>query len=95
MITFIEDGIFWYFVPCSLLHTERCFTEVYFLQLQCDNDGGSKPFETLVPVYTTKWHNVPEDSQVDTRRHENLISQLALLLTAILYNSDLVQQLLS
>jgi hypothetical protein len=28
--------------------------------------------ETSVNIYQTKWHNIPEDSHIHTRRRENL-----------------------
>jgi hypothetical protein len=38
--------------------------------------------ETSANVYQTTRHNTPEDSQLHTRRRENLKSQIALLLVA-------------
>jgi hypothetical protein len=72
--------ILWDVAPCSLKEVYRRFRDAYNIQHPTEDGGddkGSKHSETSANVYQTKPRNIPEDSQLHTRRLENLKSHLS------------------
>jgi hypothetical protein len=60
--------VFWDVATCSLVEIDR-----RFIALMMEAVSSS---EMLVSIYQTTRRNIPEDSHLHTRRHENLKSHL-------------------
>jgi hypothetical protein len=66
----------WDIASCSLIKTDRCFRDVYYLHHQGDEHAlmmeAVSISKTLVNFYQTTGHNISEDSHLHIRRSENL-----------------------
>jgi hypothetical protein len=68
--------VFWDVALCSTEGTDECLRGAYCL-LHCPDNGGSKHSEKLVYIYHTTYCNIPEDSHLRIKRHENLTPHIS------------------
>jgi hypothetical protein len=67
--------VFWDVVPCSLIEIDLR-AEMLSASIIGTMMEAVTTFETSVNFYQTTRHNVPEDSHLHIRRHENLKAYL-------------------
>jgi hypothetical protein len=67
----LKMAVFWVIAPCSLVKAYRRFRYAYIIALIMEAVSTSK---MSVNFYQTTRRNKPEDSQLHTRRRENLKS---------------------
>jgi hypothetical protein len=77
----IKFRVFWEVLPCSHLDVDRRFRGACFLHLQGDEFQmeAARPSETSVDIEFISQQYIPEDSELRTRRLENLKSHVMLL----------------
>jgi hypothetical protein len=67
----MKMAVFWHVAPCSLVEVDRRFRGDY---CDCPNDRGSKYLWNLGQFHKFTRRNVPESSDLQTHRRENLKS---------------------
>jgi hypothetical protein len=73
----VKKAVFWVVAPCSLV--EVCHSKVLsasIIRIIALMMEAASISETLVNFYKTTRRNIPEDSQLHTRRRENLKSHI-------------------
>jgi hypothetical protein len=67
----LKFRVFWDIMPCSQIDVDRRLRCACCLHHQGDTEA-ARTSETSVDIDLTTWQYIPEDSELHTRRRENL-----------------------